>query len=59
MSKITYTLNEIARNAHDFDQFCEDFGYDACTVKERGGHEVEITLSVKRAKQYGLLDTED
>lgn len=61
MAKITYTLNEIARNMSTdrFSSFCDEFGFDIDAVKERGGYGVNVTLSLKHAKQYGLLDVED
>lgn len=57
--EVRTTLNTVARHANNFSAFCDEFGFDEYAVRERGWHEVEVTLTSEQALRYGLLVPKD
>ena len=53
------TLDEVISKVNDPIAFCEELGFDPIAVKERGGYGVDVTLTIKQARRWGLLDEED
>lgn len=52
--KILITLGEILDKYNDWETFCEKEGYSIYSVNE-GGDDIELCLSEKKAKEYGII----
>lgn len=52
--RIIITLEEVLDRCNDWDYFCDEEGYDIYCVNEGGG-DIEIYLSEKKAKKYGII----
>ena len=51
---ITITLREILHSCNDWDDFCDKEGWSVWAVNEGGG-DVETTISIDKAKEYGII----
>jgi len=52
--KIHTTLEEILNRCNNWDDFCEDKGYDNYAVNEGAGH-IQVSLTESEAKKYGII----
>ena len=52
--RIVLTLEEVCEKCNDWEIFCEKEGFSEWCVNEGGG-DIEISLSEKKAKEYGLI----
>lgn len=52
--KILITLDEVLEKCNDWEYFCDKEGYSEWAVNEGGG-DIEICLSEKKAKKYGII----
>lgn len=51
---IIISLSEVLEKCNDWAEFCLKEGYSEWCVNEGGG-DVEITLSLDKAKEYGII----
>lgn len=54
--RIVLTLSEMLDKCDDWEYFCDKEGYSVYAVNEGGG-DIEISLTEKQAKKYGLIKT--
>lgn len=55
--RIILTLEEVLDKCNDWEQFCNDKGWNEWAVNEGGG-DIQVSLTEDEANKYGILKNE-